>query len=270
MSACLPRASEGDAATPDTPDAPPPDAPPLDAPPLDTPPLDTPPLDARDATAETASDVPSESSLDVLTPDVLAPDVATSPDIAAPRPIAPHLSTRVASGRPTFDWALPSGVDGARLELCRDRACTMMVSSVAATGSTYTPPTALAAGLYFWRLGGVRGGVFGSARSATRSLFIGGTSSDDAAGLGISRDLNGDGLSDMLVRWPATGVDALLGRATGRPTVQRTFTTDVPTSIVGDVNGDGFADALSGASLYLGSREGLPAMPIHALADPTA
>src|SRR5207302_10115063 len=43
--------------------------------------------------------------------------------IKVPRPIAPLSTARTTSQRPTLKWSLPTGVDGAHVEVCADRAC---------------------------------------------------------------------------------------------------------------------------------------------------
>src|SRR5262245_40741715 len=48
----------------------------------------------------------------------------TGTDIAPPRPVAPLSTATVSAQLPTFRFALAAGTDGARLEVCRDRAFT--------------------------------------------------------------------------------------------------------------------------------------------------
>ncbi|MDO9016020.1 MAG: hypothetical protein Q7V43_03850, partial [Myxococcales bacterium] len=43
---------------------------------------------------------------------------AGDPTIAPPRPVRPLSVSRVTSQRPTFQWVLPAGTTGARVEVC--------------------------------------------------------------------------------------------------------------------------------------------------------
>jgi hypothetical protein len=59
--------------------------------------------------------------------------------IAAPRPIRPLSTSRVTSRRPTLAWELPAGLDGARVELCADRACEQPIVIADVTGTQFRP-----------------------------------------------------------------------------------------------------------------------------------
>ncbi|MDP3217865.1 MAG: hypothetical protein Q8S73_27410, partial [Deltaproteobacteria bacterium] len=52
---------------------------------------------------------------------------AGDPMIAPPRPVRPLSVSRVTSQRPTFQWVLPAGTTGARVEVCADRCCTRVL-----------------------------------------------------------------------------------------------------------------------------------------------
>ena len=89
------------------------------------------------------------------------------PAIAAPRLVFPMSPMRVTSQRPTLFWTLPPGVDGARVELCRDRCCTEVLQTIDAVGSSVRVPEALRAGVVFWRARGRVGARHGRDTSFT-------------------------------------------------------------------------------------------------------
>lgn len=99
----------------------------VDAPATDAPATDTPVVDVR-------SDVPGD---------------AGPPAVA--RLVFPLSDFAVTSHRPDLRWALTDG-DGAAVQVCRDRACTMVVSTFDAVGTHAITPVALARGVYFWRI----------------------------------------------------------------------------------------------------------------------
>ena len=77
---------------------------------------------------------------------------------ATPRPIAPISLGDTTLRRPTLRWELPAGMDGAIVELCRDRACTMVIETIRTLGTTARPANALAArSVVFWRMRGTVG-----------------------------------------------------------------------------------------------------------------
>jgi hypothetical protein len=102
-------------------------------------------------------------------------------------------------------------------------------------------------------------------------------------------DVNGDGFGDVFVHLPVVGngiVDLYLGSATGLSTPPIALPNpaavgqylEVPAS-AGDINGDGFDDAIFGAQgaggvptgaayVYLGGAPGLPTMPTFVLTPP--
>ncbi len=248
-------------------------------------------IDARSAEVPADVDRPDDvttddaSLADAARVDAPFADVAgdTEPTDAGPaaRPIAPHPSTRSHAGRPMFEWALPSGVREAHVQVCRDRACRSIAAEGTVSATTWQPATPLPDGLYFWRVAAVRGAPTAEAFCEVRPLRIGGTSSDDPSGLGISRDINGDGFADVVVGWRSGGYFVLLGNGAGHPTMQRTLPGGPGgVDIVGDVNGDGFADVVVGtpwtgsgetfsdvgrAALYLGGPGGVAATPARVL-----
>jgi hypothetical protein len=203
--------------------------------------------DVRDATGvandDGEVDAPGDvgddgaSAADVSFADVT--DVGTSADVLAfdagpasppPRPVAPLSTSTVTSQSPTLRWQLGEGTDGARVELCRDRAMTRScLAPLDVTGASGRPSSPLAPGQWFWRLTGLVAGspitpdgptwqfVVG-ARTAPRDTSWGWTSI--AAGL--------QGWPSPPSRWPdraAAPTSAARSRAPGTSTATATPTS---------------------------------------------
>ncbi len=197
--------------------------------------------------------------------------------------MAPLSTAKATSQTPTFHWELAPGTDGARVDLCRDRACSQVEQSFLATGTSGKPSTALSPGLHFWRLEGTSMGQEGTTSSPTWELWVGHRSAPVDTSWGSFADVNGDGFADVLVGAPAEvsngdgSVSVYLGSSAGissTPSMvltgpaQSSFGSSVDT---GDVNGDGFSDLIVGALglnnysgaifVYLGSSTGLASTP---------
>lgn len=192
--------------------------------------------------------------------------------------VSPPSLSKVTSSRPTLRWSNPTGQDGARVQLCRDRACTMIDTTTEITGTSYRPATALAQGVHYWRLLGKAGTVFGTTWSPAWEFFVGAGASTIDTTSGTMPDFNGDGYADVAIGAPyensyvgvvhifsgsAAGIGATTASTRTSPgAMNATFGYYLANG--GDVNGDGFGDLLvyrrgvtPGITVLLGSAAGL-------------
>jgi hypothetical protein len=182
--------------------------------------------------------------------------------VAAPRAIAPLSTAKVTSKKPTLHWQLATGNDGAEVEICRDRACTMQVALFDAEGTSSPPPRRLAAGTYYWRLRGLAGAVVGEAASPVWQFTVGERSAPVDTSWGATTDLNGDGFDDVLAGTPSTNslagsIQIDYGSANGPAATPVSIAAPdgngpfsefgIHVAAAGDVNGDGYADLIVGA-----------------------
>jgi hypothetical protein len=234
--------------------------------------------------------------------DAGAVDSGTSPPANvphAPRPIAPLSTATVTSQTPTLHWVLASDTDGARVDICRDRACTVIVTTFTASGTSGRPSAPLSAGVYFWRLHGKANGAVGTDTGPVWQFWVGARSAPTDVSWGAVPDVNGDGFADVLMgAQRADGVSGAvavyLGGADGLAATPAStltaagdnlaiFTT--PFANAGDVNGDGFDDVVLAAAphpgtsaqdattrlyLYLGGPQGPGPAPATTVVLPAA
>ncbi len=187
---------------------------------------------------------------------------------STPRPIAPLSLGDVALRRPTLRWELPAGTDGAVVDICRDRACTMVIESIRAPGSSVRPVVDLPANsVVFWRMRATLRAATSANFSATWLFHT--PARDNSGAIDTSADphvdVNGDGFDDVVVGAPsaAPGGRVFAGTASiyhggmlgipaaptrvlegGAPNAEFGFSV----SGAGDLNGDGFGDLAVGAS----------------------
>lgn len=172
-------------------------------------------------------------------------------------------------------WAFDDGRDELYLsrciDLCADRACTTILETLDATGTTVVPTTTLGRGVVYWRAS-LPGGDGSCPPSPTWEFFVNARTAPVDTSWGTVFDVNGDGYADMLVGanhpsmelgMPATPKTYLyLGGASGlAQTPAFTMDGNFPAS-AGDVNGDGFPEAIVHADtetyhLFHGSAAGL-------------
>ena len=181
----------------------------------------------------------------------------------APRLISPLSTATVTSRQPMLSWALPSGADGAHVQICRDRACATEIASFDATGTEVAAPD-LPAGVVFWRAAARRGDDVATTFSPTWQFTVGARSARAEAGE---------------VYFYLGGAEGLSGTPTAvlnGPEPRGHFGGSVASA--GDVNGDGYADVIVGAPdvdssagramVHLGGAEGLSATPDVVLTGP--
>ncbi len=215
-------------------------------------------------TATADSSQPEASTLDVAGRD--ASDVVTTADasdgaeggdaatitdpmLGAPRAIAPLSTSTVTSQRPTLRWATSAAIDGAVVEVSRTREFTVLAHSLRAIGDRVRLPSALSAGVWFWRLRG-RDSMRNAEGTATSPVWwfrVGARSADADRDVswGSELDVNGDGYTDVAVG--AAGANGGLGRVDvyyGGPTG---LASSPGASLVGTVAGDGFASSVANA-----------------------
>ncbi len=202
-------------------------------------------------------------------------------DIAPPRPISPLSNSNTAGNNPTFTWQLAPNTDGAHIDICRDRACNTVVTSVDVTGSSFTPSAALPSRTLFWRLRGRIGSSTGGTLSATWEVWpvAAASSPHPSSAWQPIVDVNNDGYGDLFVG--DDGFNGVLGGvylfAGGANGISTTSLSSYPstsatefgfaTAILGDLDGDGFGDVAVGnqtattsggqVSVFMGTSAGL-------------
>jgi hypothetical protein len=215
-------------------------------------------------------------------PDAGIPPGECVPSLAPPRLIAPLSTSRVTSHRPPLRWQLPAGADGARVDICFDRACTDIVTTFDVIGERGVPPVDLAAHggtptalAYYWRARSMSGGRVAcdaAGTTPTWELFVRWRSAPVASAWSSIPDFNGDGFSDMAL---ADGADrVLVYDGAGLRPLPTTPSLTIPAmgaeivvATAGDLDGDGFTDlAVSAATpllrVYRGGPTGLGATPV--------
>lgn len=231
--------------------------------------------------------LPDVATLDTALPDTSAPDTATpdtmpdSRDAAPPsdvlsgslRLVAPSSTVAVTSRRPTLRWELPAGVDGARVELCRERTCLAPIAVIDASGSSVRPTEVLPQGVLFWRAFARRGGVVSTAPSHTWQFHVGARDTPVDSTLQPAPDLNGDGFADVL-RVRRSDLEVHYG-GPGGLSPSRVSRLGAPAGSIGftglyagDLDGDGYGDLVirgSGCAVHRGGPSGVEPTPAFAL-----
>ena len=210
-----------------------------------------------------------------------------------PRLVWPPSGSFVTGPRPTFRWSLPADAPGgATVEICRNRACSMVITSLAGAPGTGRPAMDLPLGALFWR---VRAGALSS---PTWELTVNRAARADGPVVpwGDNPDFNGDGYSDLAVGAPLLarpGARFYVYRGTfgGITPTGRTAIDDpspprpgmLPTQFAwvlsaADFNGDGYSDIAVGAPgyennvgrayLYLSGMGGVTTSPAVTLEGP--
>jgi hypothetical protein len=97
--------------------------------------------------------------------------VGANDPVRPPVPLMPPPVARVTTRRPTLLWTNPAGTDGARVELCSDKACAQVVDSFDAAGHEAQLPRDLPGRFAWWRLRGRRGDRVGDQATTPRQLI---------------------------------------------------------------------------------------------------
>ncbi len=173
---------------------------------------------------------------------------------APPRPVSPAGGAIVTSRRPTFRVALPSGITGARIEVCADRACTQVATTLTATGTAVTSSATFTPGVYYWRMAGMMAGsVVTTFSPVTEFAVAAHPTATTSATWGPIFDADGDRYVDQLVGYSLANAvyyrRNLGGAFSTLVTTSLTGSTSFGTAVAaaGDVNGDGYSDLVVGA-----------------------
>jgi len=189
--------------------------------------------------------------------------------------------SHVTSLSPQLRWELAPGTTGARVEVCRDQACSVIARTVdvASTSTTLAP---LTSGLWFWRLTGRVGTNTGTTTSPPFQMMLARRASPRATAWGAMIDTNGDGFADAVVGAPgAAAAYVHRGSVTGlSSTASRTLTGPASfgesASAAGDLDGDGFGDVVVGApgaasvTVFYGSPTGVGGRTPTTIVGPVA
>jgi hypothetical protein len=194
----------------------------------------------------------------------------------------------LTSRRPTFRWELGGKTDGASIDVCADRACTRVLTSLSASGDTASPSADLPTGIVFWHLHGKAGNAVGTTTSVVWEMSVPAQSRPITSTWGTLVDGDGDGRSDIVIGdsdlysptqhvYVYPGASADLGSAVPSVLSAATPTVHYATSIAGagDVNGDGFPELLVGSPgedkvyVYAGGPSGFAEPPATVLFGPS-
>lgn len=174
----------------------------------------------------------------------------------APRLVAPLSTSWVSGTTQAFVIDLGSATS-ATVEICSDRTCSHLTNSIR-TSDGRASIDSIAAGTSFWRASTSVGGCTASSPvwqfTRTRSLAV------PSLAWGSTADLNADGFSDVvLAGWAGSHVVEFVPGGLGGPDWSRAAMPVQPPDNVGDVaaravdlNGDGYGDAVLGASFPSG------------------
>ncbi|TAK29481.1 MAG: hypothetical protein EPO40_10020 [Myxococcaceae bacterium] len=173
----------------------------------------------------------------------------------AARPVAPLSTVILGVQRPRFRWERAEGVDGVRLQLCADRACTRVESTRDLTGDEHRPDVALTPGVHFWRLFARRGASVAASSSPVWEFVVPAVDTGREI-TGLLHDIDGDGVEDVFsdLLHQTMRHSAAPGEAQAIPVTPSyrssvdpwaVYTEQAYPEFSGDIDGDGFGDLVS-------------------------
>ncbi|MFO0649200.1 MAG: hypothetical protein U0326_23360 [Polyangiales bacterium] len=213
--------------------------------------------------------------------------------VESPRPIAPLSGMTLTSTRAVFRWEPSTHATsfGAAVQVCRDRECAAIETTIAAFAGVSTVSSGdLAPGRHFWRVVAASGSALAAPTTATWSFFVKRRGASRASANLLGLDVTGDGFADVAIPCPSSAshnrgdVCVYYGGATPFTRLQpladlgtTSSSTPMPRA-AGDLNGDGFDDlavghpgataATSRVDLYYGRPTGLNPTPSAGLSAP--
>jgi hypothetical protein len=191
------------------------------------------------------------------TPDASPQETASSTPLPAITLLSPQSTSLATTQTPTLRYHLSSGLSAARVEVCSDRGCGDVRWSSNASEVSSGVTVNLPIGPSFWRVR-ARASDGGEVSSATWVFRIARRSAGVDTSWLQGWDSNGDGFDDMPAGW--FGAYALGTAAVAQARSQTAALDGSPCSYdmarpqclalgdlrpAGDVDGDGFADALA-------------------------
>jgi hypothetical protein len=173
-------------------------------------------------------------------------------DRPVPRLVGPLSGSLASTEQPVFrvDIADGLGIDGAAIDVCRDRACNdilvqfqvLLADSDGPAPLRARAPSPLPPGVVFWRARGVLGGLSGTSTTPVWELFIPHRNIPVSAAAATRADVDGDGYTDFVLdgrvlRGGPTGYAGSIAIPPGPANATLEAYT-----VAGDLNGDGFTD----------------------------
>jgi hypothetical protein len=143
------------------------------------------------------------------------------------RPMRP-VSGLGTGPQPLFAWTQGPRADGARLELCEDRACSRVLQARDVLGRWCYLDASLPPGTYYWRVWPTRGGVRGAQPSVTWRFLVCGS----------------EGTTCSLPEESWT-VPSPPDQQCPFPPSPISYTARLSVRPLGDLNGDGYVDLIS-------------------------
>ncbi|MEP7126265.1 MAG: FG-GAP-like repeat-containing protein [Byssovorax sp.] len=203
----------------------------------------------------------------------------SAPEDPPPRARFPLSTSNVTSQTPTFRWELDGQWDGARVEICTTRTCSV-AKTLDSVGTSAKLSKPLTPGLWYYRVFGRKGSTIAAHHGPVWQFTVGARSAPASTSYGTRLDLDGDGFADTVVGAPggagaayvyagsAAGLATTPGLTLGATDLQGT-SFGAAIASAGDLDGDGYGELVVGqpgfpaaggegrAFVYPGSPTGL-------------